>query len=143
MLLSIKNLSKYKIEATDGNIGHVHSFLFDDQSWAVRYLVVDTGNWLPDRKVLIPPSALGEPAGRVEAFPVKLTREQIKGSPDIDTDKPVVMDFRIEREENVSPMVAAGAPIYEIIELESRGSDKEKIEQSEKQSEETVSATVA
>lgn len=89
MLLSIKNLTKYKIEAADGNIGHVESFLFDDQSWTVRYLVIDTGNWLPDRKVLISPSALDNPAGQMNTFPVKLTREQIKGSPDIDTDKPV------------------------------------------------------
>jgi hypothetical protein len=45
MLLSIKNLSNYKIEANDGSIGQIHSFLFDDQSWTVRYFVVHTGIW--------------------------------------------------------------------------------------------------
>lgn len=96
MLFSIKYLSDYKIEATDGGLGHVHSFLFDDQCWAIRYLVVDTGTWLPGRKVLIPPSALGKPEGQIDAFPVKLTREQVKKSPDIDTEKPVSRQQEID-----------------------------------------------
>lgn len=99
MLLSIKNLSNYKIEATDGSIGQVHSFLFDDQKWVVRYLVVDTGTWLPGRKVLIVPSALDKPEGQMEVFPVELTREQVKGSPDIDTEKPVSRQHEIELHE--------------------------------------------
>jgi hypothetical protein len=99
MLLSVKKLSQYKIEATDGNIGQVHSFLFDDQSWVVRYLVVDTGTWLPGRKVLIAPSAIGKPNGQMEVFPVELTREQVKDSPDIDTEKPVSRQYEIELHE--------------------------------------------
>ena len=53
--------------ARDGEIGKVHSFLFDDDNWTIRYLVVDTGRWLPGRKVLIAPTALGRPdwQGRV------------------------------------------------------------------------------
>lgn len=89
MLLSAKYLTNYKIEATDGNIGQVHSFLFDDQKWIIRYLVVDTGIWLTRRKVLIAPSAIGKPEGEQRIFPVELTREQIKNSPEIDTDMPV------------------------------------------------------
>jgi hypothetical protein len=96
MLLSVKNLSKYKIEATDGSIGQVHTFLFDDRNWAVRYLVIDTGSWLPGRKVLIAPAALGKPEGQMEVFPIELTREQIKNSPDIDTEKPVSRQQEIE-----------------------------------------------
>lgn len=96
MFLSIKNLSNYKIEATNGSIGHVHSFLFDDQSWTVRYLVVDTGSWLPGRKVLITPAALGKPDGQIEVFPVELIREQVKNSPDFDTEKPVSRQQEIE-----------------------------------------------
>ena len=96
MFLSVKNLFKYKIEATDGSVGQVHSFLFDDQNWTVRYLVVDTGSWLPGRKVLIVPSALGKPEGQMEVFPVELTREQVKSSPDIDTEKPVSRQQEIE-----------------------------------------------
>ncbi len=96
MLLSIKHLSSYTIEAQDGNIGQVHSFFFDDQNWNVRYLVVDTGKWLPGRKVLIVPAALGRPEGRLRVFPVELTRQQIEESPDIDTDRPVSRQQEIE-----------------------------------------------
>ena len=96
MLLSMKNLSDYKIEAKDGSIGHVHSFLFDDKSWTIRYLVVDTAYWLPGRKVLLPPSVLGKPEDPNDAFPVELSREQVKNSPDIDTQKPVSRQKEIE-----------------------------------------------
>ena len=96
MFLSVRNLSNYKIEATDGSVGQVHSFLFDDQDWAIRYLVVDTGTWLPGRKVLITPPVLGKPEGQMEVFPVELTREQVKGSTDIDTEKPVSRQQEIE-----------------------------------------------
>lgn len=89
MLLSIRHLSSFTIEAEDGNIGQVYSFLFDDRTWAIRYLVVDTGKWLPGRKVLIVPSAFGRPVGWLRVFPVELTREKIRQSPDIDTDRPV------------------------------------------------------
>ena len=89
MLRSIKHLTGIAIGARDGDIGKVHSFLFDDQSWVIRYLVVDTGRWLPGRKVLIAPTALGRPDWQARVFPVNLTKEQVRHSPDIDTDKPV------------------------------------------------------
>lgn len=96
MLRSIKNLTDYRIESIDGNIGHVDSFLFDDRNWTIRYLIIDTGTWLPGRKVLIVPSALGEPEGQAEVFPVELTRDEIENSPDIDTDKSVSRQHEIE-----------------------------------------------
>ena len=96
MLRSIRNLSEYRIESTDGSIGHVDSFLFDDQNWTVRYLVVDTGTWLPGRKVLIVPSALGEPEGQTKVFPIELTRDDIENSPDIDTEKSVSRQHEID-----------------------------------------------
>lgn len=96
MLLSLKHLGYYTIEAEDGNVGQVYSFLFDDQQWIVRYLVVDTGKLLPGRKVLVIPSALAEPDNRMRVFPVKLTREQVKQSPDIDADKPISMQQELE-----------------------------------------------
>jgi hypothetical protein len=117
MLLSIKGLSDYKIEATDGNIGHVYSFLFDDQSWTVRYLVVDTGIWLPGKRVIIPPSVLGKPEGRAKIFPVELTKNQIEDSPDIDADKPVSrqQEIKLHKHYNwipywVTPFGPAGVP---------------------------------
>ncbi len=89
MLRSIKNLTGATVGARDGEIGKVHSFLFDSESWVIRYLVVDTGKWLPGRKVLIAPTALGTPDWQSRVFPVNLTKEQVRDSPDINTDKPV------------------------------------------------------
>lgn len=99
MLRSIRNLSDYRIESIDGSIGHVDSFLFDDRHWTIRYLVVDTGTWLPGRKVLIVPSALGEPEGQTEVFPIELTRDEIENSPDIDTEKTVSRQHEIDLHE--------------------------------------------
>ena len=89
MLLSIKNLFDYKIEATDGPIGRVHDFYIDDRNWSVRYVVVDTHTWLPGRRVLIAPESVDRPRFQGRLLPVNLTREQIEHSPDVDTDKPV------------------------------------------------------
>ena len=89
MLRSIKDLRGYAIEATDGNIGHVKDFYFDDEGWAVRYLIVEAGSWLVSRKVLISPFALGTPNWTTKTLPANLTREQVKNSPNIDTEKPI------------------------------------------------------
>ena len=59
MLWNASAIKGYAIEASDGDIGTVSDFLFDDVSWQVRWLVVDTGNWLSGRKVLLPPVRLG------------------------------------------------------------------------------------
>jgi hypothetical protein len=89
MLRTMNDLENCAIRATDGTIGHVKDFYFDDQAWVVRYLVVDTGTWLSSRKVLISPVAFGEPNWAERTLPVSLTKEQVKNSPDIDTEKPV------------------------------------------------------
>lgn len=89
MLRSVKDLRGYKIRATDGEIGTVHDFYFDDQSWVIRYLVVDTGTWLMGRRVLISPLVLGSPKWETQALPVGLTRLQVESSPHMDLDKPV------------------------------------------------------
>lgn len=89
MKRSIKSLIGYSLKETDGEIGKVDEFYFDDLSWTIRYLVVEAGNWLSRRKVLISPEALLQPDWENETFPVNLTKAQIESSPDIDTDKPV------------------------------------------------------
>ncbi len=89
MLRSLKAVQGYKVLATDGDIGQVHDFYFHDDTWIIRYLIVDTGHWLPGRKVLVPPGVLGKPNWAGLSFPVNLTREQVQKSPDIDTAKPV------------------------------------------------------
>lgn len=93
MLRQTKDLQDLAIVAsdgtTDGAIGDVKDLYFDDEAWAIRYLVVETGSWLFSRKVLISPIAAGTPDWIAKRLPVSLTREQIKNSPDIDTDMPV------------------------------------------------------
>lgn len=75
--------------AIDGEIGKVKEFYFDDESWVVRYLIVDTGNWLFGRVVLISTEAIIAANWNKKIFSVNLTKEQIKNSPDIDTALPV------------------------------------------------------
>lgn len=89
MLHNMHNLIGFTLGATDGEIGKVKDFYFDDQNWRVKYLVIETGNWLFGRKVLLSPVALQSPNWDSKIFPVNLTKDQIKHSPDIDTDKPV------------------------------------------------------
>ncbi len=89
MLRNVKDLEGFAIRATDGVIGHVKDFYLDDKTWAVRYLVVETGSWLSSRKVLISPIAIGHPDWTARVLPLAITQEQVKNSPDIDTDKPV------------------------------------------------------
>ena len=89
MLRNTNDLLDYVIEAAEGSIGHVKDFYFDDQAWVVRYLVVDAGSWLSSRKVLVSPVAITQPNWAKKQFRVSMTKEQVKNSPDIDTDKPV------------------------------------------------------
>ena len=98
MLRSINELTGYSILATDGEIGKVSEFYFDDANWTIRYLVADTGPWLFGRKVLISSLALGQPDWETHRFPVKLTREQVENSPNIELDKPVSGQLEILHE---------------------------------------------
>ena len=89
MLRSIKQLYGEKLHASDGDIGHVKDFYFNDQKWVIRYVVVDTGSWLVDRQVLISPHAFGNLDQNSNFLAVNLTRGQIEKSPPIDSHKPV------------------------------------------------------
>lgn len=93
MLYPVSDLKGYTISATDGEIGEVQDFYFDDQDWAIRYLVVDTGRWIAGRKVLISPLSIGRADRDNQSIEVKLTKEQIENSPSIDTDKPVSRQY--------------------------------------------------
>ena len=84
-----EGLIGYTLAATDGEIGEVVDFYFDDETWTIRYLVVKTGGWLSGRKVLISPAALLHKTLGPDSIPVNLTRQQVETSPDIDTDRPV------------------------------------------------------
>lgn len=96
MLRSLTDLFGFAIKATDGHIGRVHDFYFDDQHWTVRYLVADTGGWLSGRLILISPVALKAPDWDARTFPVSLTRPQVEDSPSILSDMPVSRQHEIQ-----------------------------------------------
>lgn len=95
MIHNIKSLTGFSIGATDGEIGKVKEFYFDDETWAIRYLIVETGSWLFGRKVLISPHAIVNSDWENKIFKVNLTKEHVRNSPDIDTDKPVSRQHEI------------------------------------------------
>ena len=82
-----------KLGTSDEDIGHVKDFYFDDQKWGVRYVVVDTGSWLPGRLVLISPHAFGDFYKYGSRLLVELTRKQIENSPPIESHKPVSRQY--------------------------------------------------
>src|SRR5665213_2317578 len=89
MLRRESEIDGYAIHANDGLIGTVSDFLFDDATWLVRWLVIETWNWLSGRKVLLPPSALADVNHIGHQFSVRLTRQQVKECPDVESDRPV------------------------------------------------------
>jgi len=93
MLTKMKSLSGFILKGIDGDFGKVLEFLFDDQHWAVRYLVADTGTWLTDRQVLLSPYSLGAIDKNNRHIGVKLTKKQIEESPALSTDLPVSKQF--------------------------------------------------
>jgi len=96
MLRSIKQLYGNKLGASDGDIGQVKDFYFDDQNWVVRYLVADTGSWLAGRQVLISPHAFGNLDQTGKVLRVNLTRKQIEDSPSIESHKPLSRQYEEE-----------------------------------------------
>jgi hypothetical protein len=96
VLRSMTDLKGFTIGATDGDIGQVEAFYFDDASFTVRHLVVDTGGWLGGRKVLISPRALRDIDWDGRRINAALTKAQVEKSPNIDTDQPVSRQHEIE-----------------------------------------------
>jgi len=97
MLQNIRDLYGSRLATPDGDVGHVQDFYFDDLTWALRYLVADTGPWLTGRLVLLSPRAFGR-LNEVDgnALIINLTRTQIEGSPAIETHQPVSRQYEIE-----------------------------------------------
>ena len=99
-LWNIRDLFGYTVRAKDGEAGKVHDFYFDDKSWAIRYLVVDlgdwaldTGQWIPGQKVVVPAMVCGQPLRETQVLPLTLPQEQVKLSPTLEiykkwSDKP-------------------------------------------------------
>ncbi len=89
MLMNTTGLKGLAIQATDGEIGTVEQFYFDDETWAIRYLIVDTGGWLGGRRVLVSPISVLRTDWRARRVDVELTKKQVEQSPDVNTHEPV------------------------------------------------------
>lgn len=96
MMKSLKEISGFAIHATDGDIGSVEDFYFEDGTWKIRYVVVDTGHWLPGREVLLSLVALEPPDWERKKLPVTLTRQKVRESPDVTTELPILRQEEIE-----------------------------------------------
>jgi hypothetical protein len=96
MLLDIKLIYGKGLRALDGEIGHVQDFYFDDKTWAIRYVVADTGSWLAGRQVLLSPHAFGRLHQVENLLSVNLTRKQIEESPSIESHKSVSRQYEEE-----------------------------------------------
>ncbi len=96
MLRRLHELIGYRISAVDDTIGAVNDFYFDDQSWTVRYLVIDTGPWLFGRRLLVATSAIDSIEFMREIVNVNLTKAQVEKSPDLDLERPFTRDQEIE-----------------------------------------------
>jgi uncharacterized protein YrrD len=92
MLRNAKSLEGFELHATDGVLGQVKDFYFDDQHWIVRYFVVSTGRWLSGRWVLISPTAVHRPEWKEHQLPVDLTMDQVRNSPAVNVEQPVTAE---------------------------------------------------
>ena len=88
-MYTASSIRGFSIEARDGTIGTVKDFLFQDNGWNVRWIVVETGSWLSSRQVLLTPSQIGAVESKPRRFDAQLTKQQVKDSPPIDTEQPV------------------------------------------------------
>jgi hypothetical protein len=99
MLHDLETLTGSSIVATDGEMGNVRNFLFDDQSWTIHFLVIDVGSWLSWRAAVLAIAAVERPDWVNKTFHVHLTKEQVRNSPDVDTEKPVSRQQEIAMKE--------------------------------------------
>ena len=96
MLITASRLRDFRIQARDGELGTVGGLYFDDETWAVRYLLANTGGWLNGRGVLLSPFSVVHTDPETEHIEVSLTKEQVERSPDIDTQRPVSRQHEAE-----------------------------------------------
>ena len=101
-LRSTHDVSGYHIQAADGEIGHVEDFIIDDETWAIRYLIIDTRNWWPGKKVLVSPQWIERVSWSESKVFVNLLRETIKQSPEYTEELLITRDYetRLHRHYN-------------------------------------------
>ena len=87
-LRSYEEVKGYTIYAPDGHFGHIEDFLFDDD-WLIRYAVVDTRNWIPGKRVLLPVGQIEEVKWAEHSLHVEASCELVKSAPAYDESKGV------------------------------------------------------
>ena len=92
-LRSTHAVTGHHIQATDGEIGHVKDFIIDDETWAIRYLLIDTGNWWPGKKILVSPRWIERVSWAESTVFVNLARETIKHSPEYNDESLPARDY--------------------------------------------------
>ncbi len=92
-LRSTHDVSGHDIQATDGEIGHVEDFIIDDETWAIRYLIIDTQNWWPGKKILLSPRWIKRVSWSESKVYVNLLRETIKQSPEYTEESLLTRDY--------------------------------------------------
>jgi sporulation protein YlmC with PRC-barrel domain len=92
---STNYVSGYHVQASDGEIGKVEDFIIDDDTWAIRYLVINTHNWWPGKKVIVSPKWIERVSWDESKVFVNLTREAIKQSPEYTEDSLITRDYEI------------------------------------------------
>jgi hypothetical protein len=92
-LRSTTHLTGYHVQATDGAMGHVEDFIIDDVNWSIRYLLIDTVNWWPGKKVLLPPGWASDISWHSSKVHVHLDRQTIKEAPEYQSDIAVTREF--------------------------------------------------
>jgi hypothetical protein len=92
-LRSTREVISYGIHTSDGQIGHVEDFLIDEKTWNIRYMIVDTKNLLPGKKVIVSPEWIEKIEWAVSTVYIKLTKDEIKNSPEYDPFRPFEREY--------------------------------------------------
>ena len=92
-LRSVRNVTGYYIEATDGDLGHVEDFIVDTSEWAIRYMIIDTRNWWPGKKVLVSPEWINRVSWPESRVYVDMSKDAIQRAPEYDPDRPLAREY--------------------------------------------------
>lgn len=95
-LRSAREVTGYHVVAQDGQIGHIEDFLFDDETWQIRYAIVDTRNWWPGKRILIRPQWIKRVSWRNRNVYVNMSRESIRNSPQWDPNRPINRKYELQ-----------------------------------------------
>lgn len=107
MLRQVKDLEGFKLETRNGSIGKFSTIHFDDESWNLRYIVADIGNFLKQDRVLLLPTSIYDISFTDEIISVNLSKEDVEKSPHFDDDPPVSKqyDFLVQKYQKTSYIV--------------------------------------